>query len=80
MKKLSVKLGTKLEIKKLELEQFMGNFLKEEKGEFGVKQIAVTVAVIVVIGVIVTVFKDQSDSWIGQVWDFLFEQIEKLTQ
>jgi len=55
-------------------------FLKSEKGAFGVKEIAITVAVIVVIGAIVTIIRtDFLEDWIEDVWKYLFERVKDIT-
>ena len=55
--------------------------LRDESGEIGVKQIAVTVAVIVIIGLIVSMLKNGLlERWVEQVWNFLMELIEKLAE
>lgn len=50
--------------------------LKSNKGEFGVKQIAATVAVVVLIGFIV---QFMTDGWlsdrVGDVWTWLWEDV-----
>ncbi|MDH6371345.1 hypothetical protein CA600_12930 [Paenibacillus sp. VTT E-133280] len=52
--------------------------LVEEKGEVGIKQIAITVGVIIVIGVVVTYLKDGAlVGWIDDIWTFLFEDLIK---
>lgn len=53
-------------------------FLKEEKGDFGVKYIAMTVAVIVLIGVAITVIGDNLGTWIPNIWDMFIEKIKTL--
>lgn len=43
---------------------------KDETGDIGVKQIAITVAVIVVIAAIVGLIKDSFlNTWITEIWD-----------
>lgn len=54
-------------------------FLKEERGDIGIKQIAITVAVIVVIGAAMTIIKGTFlQTWIGDVWDMFIDQIKDL--
>lgn len=53
-------------------------FLKDERGEFGIKQIAVTVAVIVIIGFVITAVQGFMPGWIEDIWDMFIEQIEGL--
>jgi hypothetical protein len=52
--------------------------LNNQRGEFGVKQIAITVAVIVLIGVVVTIIQGNLPDWITQIWDLFIEQIKNL--
>lgn len=51
-------------------------FKKDESGEFGVKQIAITVAVIVLIGFIVSTLKDYLPAWIQEIWTTLVNMIQ----
>ena len=57
----------------------MKRFLKDQSGDFGVKQIAITVAVIVVIGFIIGVVQGRIGDWVEQVWDMFLEKIQELT-
>ncbi|NGM82821.1 hypothetical protein G5B47_10390 [Paenibacillus sp. 7124] len=55
-------------------------FLADERGAVGVKEIAVTVAVIVIIGAVVSLITDSFlNTWISEVWEFFMTQIEKMT-
>ncbi|MFP4978404.1 hypothetical protein ACE6ED_23555 [Paenibacillus sp. CN-4] len=54
-------------------------FWKDESGAMGVKQIAATVAVIVIIGAVVVIVNDNLSTWISDVWKLFMEQIEKMT-
>lgn len=53
--------------------------MKNERGDISVKTIAITVAIIVVIAAAMTYMKDEIPTWIDQIWDFVVEQIENLT-
>ncbi|HOM02747.1 MAG TPA: hypothetical protein PLH43_07970 [Acetivibrio sp.] len=54
-------------------------FLKDERGEFGVKQIAITVAVIVVVGLILSILRGGLlREIVNDVWDFLWTQIKEM--
>ena len=56
-----------------------GSLLNNERGEFGIKQIAITVGVIVIIGFIVSIITDSFLSgWIEQIWERFIGQIEGL--
>lgn len=54
-------------------------FLDEERGSFGIKEIAVTVAVIVLIGAIVAALKSSMGGYITQIWDLFIAEIKKMT-
>ncbi|GGG05754.1 hypothetical protein GCM10010912_58000 [Paenibacillus albidus] len=56
------------------------SFWKEERGDIGVKQIAGTVAVIVIIGLVITAVQGNLSEWIDQIWTLFIEQIEKFTK
>ncbi|MBY3622588.1 hypothetical protein BSK62_02510 [Paenibacillus odorifer] len=52
--------------------------LVEEKGEVGIKQIAITVGVIILIGVVVTYLKGGVlAGWVDDIWTFLFDDLIK---
>lgn len=70
-------------MKKMEKSVFLKNsihrFLKDERGDFGVKQLAITVAVIVVVGIILSILQGgMLNDMVNTVWDFLWEQIQNL--
>lgn len=52
--------------------------IKEERGDFGVKEIAITVAVIVIIGFAVTAIRGNMPTWITQLWTLFLGKIETL--
>lgn len=57
-----------------------GSLVNNERGEFGVKQIAATVAVIVIIGAIVVAVRTTFlETWIGEIWDMFVNAIKKMT-
>lgn len=52
--------------------------LYDTRGEFGIKQIAATVAVIVIIGAVMTTIQnDFLRGWIESVWTFLWTKIQE---
>ncbi len=54
--------------------------MREQRGDFGVKEIAITVAAIVIIGVVVSIVNDQLEStWVNELWEYFMEQIKKFT-
>ena len=56
------------------------SFWTEERGDFGVKQIALTVAAIVIIGAAIVIVQGNLGAWISDIWDLFMKQIEKFTQ
>lgn len=48
----------------------------DQRGSFGVKEIAITVAVIVVLGFAVTIIDSNMSGWITDIWDLFLEKIE----
>ncbi|MGG4554463.1 hypothetical protein MKX50_05485 [Paenibacillus sp. FSL W8-0186] len=55
------------------------SFWKEERGDIGVKQIAVTVGVIVIIAVAVTLIRNTFlEQWIKEVWEMFMKAIEDM--
>ncbi|WP_195571399.1 hypothetical protein [Paenibacillus sp. 1001270B_150601_E10] len=47
-----------------------------ERGEFGIKQIAITVAVIIIIGVVVSIITGSLDTWVEDIWDKFLNLID----
>lgn len=54
-------------------------FWEDETGEFGIKQIAATVAVIVIIGIIVGIVRGNLPNWVNDTWDFFMRLINEMT-
>lgn len=54
-------------------------FIKDERGEFGIKQIAITLGVIMLVGVVVGIISGLMPNIIQEVWNYLFLQIQNLT-
>jgi len=63
--------------KRIGLRSFANN-LKDNRGEFGIKQIAITVAVVIAVGIIVQFL---SGGWltdrVEDVWTWLWEDVIK---
>ena len=55
-------------------------FWADERGDVGIKQIAMTVGVIILIGGVVTFLSDGETlgGWVEDVWDFVFEKIKSV--
>lgn len=49
---------------------------EDERGEFGIKQLAITVAAIVIIGFVITFMQGNMDTILQEVWDWLFDTIQ----
>ena len=56
------------------------SFWTEERGDIGVKQIALTVAAIVIIGLVIGIVRTNLGTWVTDIWDMFMEQIKKFTQ
>ena len=52
--------------------------LKNERGDFSIKGIALTVAAIVIIGFAIAAINTNLSGWITTVWDLFMGQIEDL--
>ncbi len=63
--------------KNKELEQVKKrSFWSDETGDIGVKQIAITVAVIVIIAAVVTYLQGgKLNEWIDSIWSYLFNDL-----
>lgn len=73
------KILEKMELAKLKVVTEVKYMLEEEKGEFGIKQLAITVGVIVIVGFVITLLQGGLlAGWINQVWTFLFETIQDM--
>jgi len=49
----------------------------DERGDFGIGQIAAIVAGIVIIGVLITAVTGRLGPWIDQLWDWITELLDK---
>lgn len=61
-----------------QLKEKLNRFIKDEKGEFGIKEIAITLGVIILVGVAVAAITGLLPTWIEEIWEFLFGKIEEL--
>ena len=53
--------------------------LKDQRGELGVKQIAATVAIIVIIGAIVLLIRNEFlENWIREIWTMFTDAIKDM--
>ena len=51
----------------------ISTFAKEERGDFGIGQIAAIVAAIVIIGVIISIVTGLMPNWIESIWGWIEE-------
>lgn len=73
------KILEKMELAKLKVVTEVKYMLEEEKGEFGIKQLAITVGVIVIVGFVISILQGGLlEGWIGEVWTFLFDTIQDM--
>lgn len=71
------KIKEKMEVAKLKVFTETKQLLEEEKGEFGIKQLAITVGIIIIVGFVIGLLQSGLlEDWIGQVWTFLFDTIQ----
>jgi len=49
----------------------------DERGDFGIGQIAAIVAGIVIVGVLITAVTGRLGPWIDQLWDWIIELLDK---
>lgn len=72
------KIVEKMEITKIKVDVALSNLMEEERGDFGVKQIAIVVAVIIVIGFVIAALETLMPTLVNDVWTFLFGQIKAI--
>ena len=72
------KIMDKVNLAGLRIKLELNRLLNEERGDIGVKQLAVAVGVIILIGVVITVLTDNMDTFVDDIWKILKEQIEDL--
>lgn len=51
------------------------NFAKSERGDFGVKEIAIMVAIIVIVGFAITIIQGNLGGWIDEIWNMAIDAI-----
>ncbi len=56
----------------------LATVLKDETGAFGIKEIAITVAVIVIIGFVILAIDNNIGTWVTQIWNIFIDMIEDL--
>jgi len=56
-----------------------GIFAKDERGDFGIGQIAAIVAGIVIIGVVIAVVTGFLPDWIDEVWNWIQDLFDSAT-
>ena len=64
-------IGTKIDMALIEVKTGISRFVQEEQGDFGIGQIAGIVALVVVLGAIVSAVTGFMPDWIDTVWGFI---------
>lgn len=64
---------TKMDIAIMQAKTGFGRFVKEEHGDFGISQIAMIVAAVVIIGLIVGFVTDNLGEFLEGLWDTITE-------
>lgn len=54
------------------------DILNNERGDIGVKEIAITVAVIVILGFVINAFEKQMPTFVQDIWTMLKEKISSI--
>ncbi len=54
------------------------DILNNERGDIGVKEIAITVAVIVILGFVIAAFKDKMPTFVQDIWNMFKEKIDAI--
>lgn len=49
----------------------LSRFVKEERGDFGIGQLAMIVGTIVIVGVIISVVSGAMEEWVGDLWSWI---------
>lgn len=55
------------------------SFWRDETGEVGVKQIAITVGVIVLVGLSITIIQGKMGQWLDDIWGIFTKYINEIT-
>ncbi len=69
------KMIDKLRLMGIKMQLELERVVKEERGDIGIKQLAITVGVIIVVGAAVLILKDSIGDIIDSVWEWLFEDV-----
>lgn len=73
------KIMDKVNLAGLKIKLELNRLLNEERGDIGIKQLAMTVGVIIIIGVVITVLTTKMDTFVEDVWKMLTDQLKNLT-
>ncbi len=73
------KMIEKMEVTKMKITTEIKSMVEQEKGEFGIKQLAITVGIIIIVGFVIGLLQGGLlEGWIGEVWTFLFDTIQNM--
>ncbi|AWB43137.1 hypothetical protein DCC85_02075 [Paenibacillus sp. CAA11] len=66
-------------LKRLKIKLTSREFWKDERGEMGIRGIAITVGVIVFIGIVLAFLRTNAGNFIQDAWDMMLEKINSIT-
>ncbi|WP_314586791.1 hypothetical protein [Paenibacillus terrigena] len=52
------------------------SFWKEEKGEISIKGIAITIGIIILVGMSITIIQGKMGNWLDDIWGIIKTQLE----
>lgn len=55
------------------------SFWKDETGDIGIKQIAITVGVIVLVGLSISIIRGKMGDWFDDIWEIFTGYIKEIT-
>ncbi|MCL1905646.1 MAG: hypothetical protein FWG06_01410 [Clostridiales bacterium] len=77
---MTAKIRAKMGMAVVQAKSSFGIFVKDERGDFGIGQIAAIVAAVVIIGLIVSIVTGNMESWIDTIWtDNIVPWFDKMT-
>ncbi len=79
MNKIISTISNRVSLLKLKVKGELKLLLNEERGDIGIKELAIAVGVIIVIGAAVAVLTGNMQDIVEDVWDWLFGVLQDLT-
>ncbi|MGZ9584920.1 hypothetical protein [Paenibacillus marinisediminis] len=56
------------------------SFWKEEKGEISIKGIAITIGIIILVGLSITLIQGKMGQWLDDIWEIIKTNLEGITK